>query len=101
MSEKKVQFNLPNQDDLKNIKHIIMVMSGKGGVGKSTIAVNLAVALSLEGRKVGLMDIDMHGPNVMRMLGGTEKDHPYQVGEKIVPPEANGVKSYISFSICS
>ncbi|KLO24550.1 MULTISPECIES: Mrp/NBP35 family ATP-binding protein [unclassified Marinitoga] len=92
MANKNVQFKLPDQNELKNIKHVIMVMSGKGGVGKSTIAVNLSVALALEGRKVGLMDIDMHGPNVMRMLGGTEKDHPYQVGEKIVPPEVNGVK---------
>ena len=47
---------------MKNISHKIVVMSGKGGVGKSTVAVNLAVALALEGRKVGLIDIDLHGP---------------------------------------
>ena len=53
---------------LCKIKHKIMVLSGKGGVGKSTIAVNLAVSLSLAGKKVGLMDIDIHGPSIPRML---------------------------------
>jgi len=54
---------------MSKIKHKIMVMSGKGGVGKTTIAVNLSYALSLMGKKVGLLDIDLHGPNVAKMLG--------------------------------
>jgi len=54
---------------MDQIKHKIFVMSGKGGVGKSTIAVNMAVALAEEGKKVGLLDIDIHGPSVPTMLG--------------------------------
>ena len=57
---------------LKQIRHKILVMSGKGGVGKSSVAVNLALALARRGLKVGLMDVDLHGPNVLRMLGLTE-----------------------------
>ncbi|MFH1147542.1 MAG: Mrp/NBP35 family ATP-binding protein [Pseudomonadota bacterium] len=54
---------------LEKIKHVLLVMSGKGGVGKSTVAVNLAVFLSRHGYKVGLLDVDLHGPNIPRMLG--------------------------------
>jgi ATP-binding protein involved in chromosome partitioning len=54
---------------LAQIKHRILVMSGKGGVGKSTVSTNLAVALSLDGFAVGLMDADIHGPNIPKMLG--------------------------------
>lgn len=54
---------------LENIKHKILVMSGKGGVGKSTVAVNLAFGLSERGYKVGLMDVDLHGPDIPKMLG--------------------------------
>lgn len=60
----------------------IAVMSGKGGVGKTTVAVNLAVALAAEGYQVGLLDLDLHGPNVQRMLGVSL---PPSEGEKIVP----------------
>ncbi|MDD5642442.1 MAG: iron-sulfur cluster carrier protein MrpORP, partial [Syntrophales bacterium] len=56
---------------LKKIRHKILVMSGKGGVGKSSVAVNLALSLARRGLKVGLMDVDLHGPNVLRMLGLT------------------------------
>jgi ATP-binding protein involved in chromosome partitioning len=51
------------------IKHKIMIMSGKGGVGKSSIAANIAVGLSMKGKKVGLMDIDIHGPSIPKMVG--------------------------------
>ena len=54
---------------LKRIRHKIVVMSGKGGVGKSSVAVSLALSLARRGYKVGLMDVDLHGPNVLRMLG--------------------------------
>ena len=54
---------------LKQIRHKILVMSGKGGVGKSSVAVSLALALARRGYRVGLMDVDLHGPNVLRMLG--------------------------------
>ena len=54
---------------LRGIKHKILVMSGKGGVGKSTVATNLALGLHLAGKKVGLMDVDIHGPSVPTMLG--------------------------------
>jgi ATP-binding protein involved in chromosome partitioning len=53
---------------IKQIKHQILVLSGKGGVGKSTVAVNLAVSLALAGRKVGLLDIDIHGPSIPKIL---------------------------------
>ena len=66
--------NEEDQDkELKNrmsrIKHKIIVMSGKGGVGKTSVSVNLSYALALTGREVGLVDIDLHGPNIAKMLG--------------------------------
>ena len=59
---------------LKQIKHQILVLSGKGGVGKSTVAANLAMSLALAGKNVGLLDIDIHGPNLPLMLG-VDKEH--------------------------
>ncbi|MDY6965261.1 MAG: Mrp/NBP35 family ATP-binding protein [Halobacteriota archaeon] len=74
---------------LSKIKHKIMVMSGKGGVGKTTVAVNLALALAEKGLEVGLMDADIHGPNVPKMLG-IEKMYPTvgdgKIWPVIVPP---------------
>ena len=69
---------------------IIAVSSGKGGVGKSTVATNLAVALAQTGARVGLMDADVYGPNVPRMMGVNAP--PPVVNEKIVPLQAHGVK---------
>lgn len=57
------------EERLNRIQHRLLVFSGKGGVGKSTVAANLALALSLRGQKVGIMDIDLHGPNLAKMLG--------------------------------
>jgi Mrp family chromosome partitioning ATPase len=57
------------KENLSRIKHTVLVMSGKGGVGKTSVAVNLAYALSLSGKKVGILDVDIHGPNVAKMLG--------------------------------
>lgn len=76
---------------LPNVKNIIAVSSGKGGVGKSTVAVNLAVSLALDGAKVGLMDADVYGPNVPLMLGVAEKQ-PQAFNGKIIPIEAHGVR---------
>jgi ATP-binding protein involved in chromosome partitioning len=73
-----------------NLGRIIAVSSGKGGVGKSTVATNLAVALAKSGARVGLMDADIYGPNVPRMMGVDAP--PAVVHEKIVPLEAFGVK---------
>jgi Mrp family chromosome partitioning ATPase len=68
-SEKDFQSRQLLQSRLCRIKHKIVVMSGKGGVGKSTVAVNLAASLMLSGKRVGLMDVDIHGPSIPTMLG--------------------------------
>lgn len=73
------------KENLAHVKHKLIVMSGKGGVGKSTVAVNLAFDLARRGLKVGLLDADMHGPSVPKMLG--VPNLPLSVGEsgKIMP----------------
>ena len=73
-----------------HLGQIIAVSSGKGGVGRSTVAVNLAVALARAGARVGLMDADIYGPNIPRMMGVNEP--PPVLNEKILPLEAHGVK---------
>ncbi|GAP10666.1 ATPase [Bellilinea caldifistulae] len=72
------------------VKNAVAVASGKGGVGKTTVAVNLAVALAQSGARIGLLDADIYGPNVPRMMG-VDRLPPIQ-GEKIKPAEAYGVK---------
>ena len=57
------------QKRMKDIRFKLLVLSGKGGVGKSTVAANLAVALSLSGKNVGLLDVDVHGPSIPRLMG--------------------------------
>ena len=76
---------------LPDIKHIIAVGAGKGGVGKSTIAVNLAVALARQGHAVGLMDGDIYGPSIPTMLG-TAAYPPKAVGNMIIPYNVHGLK---------
>ena len=76
---------------LPGVQNIIAVSSGKGGVGKSTVAVNLAVSLALDGARVGLMDVDMYGPNVPLMLGAAD-EQPFVDVDKLVPLEAHGIK---------
>jgi len=75
---------------IQGVKNTIAVASGKGGVGKSTVAVNLAVALAQAGAKVGLLDADVYGPSIPLMMGIKEK--PLMKDNKIVPLEAHGVK---------
>jgi len=67
--QQEIEQNQRILDNLKKIRHKLVVMSGKGGVGKSTVAVNLAVALANSGKEVGIMDLDIHGPNIPKMLG--------------------------------
>jgi ATP-binding protein involved in chromosome partitioning len=70
---------------------IIAVASGKGGVGKSTTAVNLALAMHRHGLRVGILDADIYGPSMPRLLGTSER--PYKDGDKLMPNEAHGVKA--------
>ena len=76
---------------IEGVRNIVAVSSGKGGVGKSTVAVNLAVSLALDGARVGLMDADVYGPNVPMMLGASEA-RPEVDGNRLVPIEAYGIK---------
>ncbi|WP_447972268.1 Mrp/NBP35 family ATP-binding protein [Nitrospira sp. Kam-Ns4a] len=75
---------------IPDVKHVIAISSGKGGVGKSTVAANLAVALGLTGARVGLMDADIYGPNIPMMMGASRP--PQQKDGKIAPAESHGVK---------
>jgi ATP-binding protein involved in chromosome partitioning len=84
---------------LRGIQHIIAIGSGKGGVGKTTIAVNLAVALAKLGHRVGLIDADIYGPNVPTMLGATRQPNILD-GNMMEPLIAHGVK-FISIGLIS
>ena len=76
-----------------NIKHFVMVSSGKGGVGKSTTSANLAIALAQSGKSVGLLDADIYGPNIPRMLGlQNQRPEVDEVQKKIIPLKNYGVK---------
>ncbi len=80
-----------------DVKHVILVLSGKGGVGKSTVSVNLAYALSGHGYKVGLLDLDINGPNIPKMLG--IEDHKLStLGNRIEPVHVTGALSVISMA---
>jgi ATP-binding protein involved in chromosome partitioning len=81
----------PDEQVLPGVKNVIAVASGKGGVGKSTVAVNLAAGLSDIGASVGLFDADVYGPNVPRMVEADERPQA-TADETIVPPEKYGVK---------
>ncbi len=79
---------------MNEIKHIIAVASGKGGVGKSTTAVNLALALKTMGNRVGLLDADVYGPSQQLMLGVAADVRPQQQdGQYLLPVEAHGLKT--------
>ncbi|MEM9348548.1 MAG: Mrp/NBP35 family ATP-binding protein [Planctomycetota bacterium] len=91
-SQQNPQDQAREGNPLPDIKHIIAVGAGKGGVGKSTISVNLAVALARQGNKVGLMDGDIYGPSVPTMLG-TSAYPPKAVGNTIIPYNVHGLKA--------
>ncbi len=85
----------PKEMGIPGVTHIIAVSSGKGGVGKSTVSVNLATSLALEGASVGLLDADIYGPNIPTMMGVTENPKLFmdpEKGEMFVPPVSHGVK---------
>jgi Mrp family chromosome partitioning ATPase len=80
-----------------DVKHVVLVLSGKGGVGKSTVSVNLAYALSNHGFNVGLLDLDMHGPNIPKMLG--IEDQKFAMADnKIMPVRVTGKLSVVSIA---
>ena len=80
----------PTPSDMPKLGRVIAVSSGKGGVGKSTVAANLAIALAAAGHRVGLMDADIYGPNIPRMFG--QYDKPVVIGGRIRPLASHGVK---------
>ena len=73
-------------EKLKNVRHIVCIASGKGGVGKSTTAVNLAVALQLQGHAVGLLDADIYGPSIPLMMGVAPGTRPHIRGKRLMVP---------------
>jgi ATP-binding protein involved in chromosome partitioning len=80
----------PPKTPIPGVRHLVAVGSGKGGVGKTTVSVNLAIALARAGRRVGLLDADVYGPNVPLMMGSRET--PRGHGERIIPIEKYGVR---------
>ncbi|MBW4603603.1 MAG: Mrp/NBP35 family ATP-binding protein [Calothrix sp. FI2-JRJ7] len=94
-AETPKQKDLPDRTGIKGVKNIIAISSGKGGVGKSTVAVNVAVALAQTGAKVGLLDADIYGPNDPTMLGLSDTPlivRPSENGEILEPAFNHGVK---------
>ena len=85
---------LPKKADI-DVRHVILVLSGKGGVGKSTVSVNLAFSLASHGYKTGLMDLDIHGPNVPKMLG-IEGHRLTTLGNMIEPVRVTGNLAVVS-----
>jgi ATP-binding protein involved in chromosome partitioning len=83
--------NVPQRQQIEGVKNIVSVGAGKGGVGKSTCAVNIALALSQLGARTGVLDADVYGPNVPILLGA-EHEKPYAQDEKIIPILRYGIK---------
>lgn len=81
------------QKPIEGVKKIIAVSSGKGGVGKSTVATNLALALAKKGKKVGLLDADIYGPSLPRMMGSLNQKPTITSEQKLIPIERYGIKT--------
>ncbi|MCD6192944.1 MAG: Mrp/NBP35 family ATP-binding protein [Candidatus Aminicenantes bacterium] len=92
-----VQVDPKVEKNLKKIKHRLLVFSGKGGVGKSTVAANLALSLSQKNLTVGLLDVDIHGPNLAKILGVEDKRLDVSP-EGITPVEVNGNLKLVSMA---
>jgi ATP-binding protein involved in chromosome partitioning len=88
---KQMSNSVSGKNIAPHVKNFVMVSSGKGGVGKSTTSVNLAVAMAMQGKKVGLLDADIYGPNIPRMMG-VEGQKPEIQGNKVHPLKAYGVE---------
>jgi len=88
---KQMSNSVSGKNIAPQVKNFVMVSSGKGGVGKSTTAVNLAIAMAMQGKKVGLLDADIYGPNIPRMMGVDEQKPEIQ-GNKVLPLKAYGVE---------
>jgi ATP-binding protein involved in chromosome partitioning len=88
----KMQRTLPIKEPLKGIKRFLVVGSGKGGVGKSTIAVNLCNALAKKGKKIGILDADIYGPSIPTMYGLDIRQKPSLSGDLMIPFSKSGVK---------
>ena len=90
--EKQDAMDCRVRHNLAGVRNAVVVLSGKGGVGKSTVAANLAAALALAGRKVGLLDVDVHGPSIVEMLGLRGATLMATEDGRILPVDAGGVK---------
>jgi ATP-binding protein involved in chromosome partitioning len=88
---KQMSNSVSGKNIAPHVKNFVMVSSGKGGVGKSTTSVNLAIAMAMQGKKVGLLDADIYGPNIPRMMG-VNGQKPEIQGNKVNPLKAYGVE---------
>ncbi|RUM71640.1 MAG: sodium:proton antiporter [Sulfurovum sp.] len=88
---KQMSNSVSGKNIAPHVKNFVMISSGKGGVGKSTTSVNLAIAMAMQGKKVGLLDADIYGPNIPRMMGVADQKPEIQ-GNKVQPLKAYGVE---------
>ncbi len=88
---KQMSNSVSGKNIAPQVKNFVMVSSGKGGVGKSTTSVNIAIAMAMQGKKVGILDADIYGPNIPRMMG-LENVKPEIQGNKVMPLKAYGVE---------
>lgn len=98
-NDEQYQSRMRLAERMANVKHKILVLSGKGGVGKSTVAANLAMYLALNGRRVGLLDVDIHGPSLPRIFG-LEGKATFMVGESMMPLEVSENLKVMSIAFC-
>jgi ATP-binding protein involved in chromosome partitioning len=88
---KQMSNSVSGKNIAPHVKNFVMVSSGKGGVGKSTTSVNIAIAMAMQGKKVGILDADIYGPNIPRMMG-LNNVKPEIQGNKVMPLQAYGVE---------